>query len=33
VELETTVGDRTVAGESVIGRWPSPSASRHARAS
>ena len=23
VELETTVGDRTVAGETVIGRWPS----------
>ncbi len=23
VELTTTVGDRTVAGETVIGRWPS----------
>jgi phosphatidylserine decarboxylase len=23
VELQTTVGDRTVAGETVIGRWPS----------
>ena len=24
VELTTTVGDRTVAGETVIARWPSP---------
>jgi phosphatidylserine decarboxylase len=24
VELDVRVGDRTVAGETVLGRWPSP---------
>jgi phosphatidylserine decarboxylase len=33
VDLETTVADRTVAGETVIARWPSPSAARTASAS
>jgi phosphatidylserine decarboxylase len=33
VELQVAVGDRTVAGETVIARWPSPVISRHASAS
>jgi phosphatidylserine decarboxylase len=33
VDLDTTVGDRTVAGETVIARWPSRATSRHASAS
>jgi phosphatidylserine decarboxylase len=33
VDLDTTVGDRTVAGETVIARWPSPATPRPASAS
>jgi phosphatidylserine decarboxylase len=33
VDLEAAVGDRTVAGETVIARWPSAATSRHASAS
>jgi phosphatidylserine decarboxylase len=33
VDLDTAVGDRTVAGETVIARWPSPATSRTASAS
>src|SRR3954452_20683654 len=33
VELAATVGDRTVAGETVLARWPSPADHRHASAS
>ena len=33
VDLVASVGDRTVAGESVLARWPSPAGYRHASAS
>jgi len=33
VDLVASVGDRTVGGETVIARWPSPATSRQARAS
>jgi phosphatidylserine decarboxylase len=33
VDLAVSVGDRTVAGETVLARWPSPAVSREASAS